>query len=158
MTSHSLQTNKGVRLMTLAQLKYVIAVANVNSLNEAARNLYVSQPSLSSAIKSVESEIGFDIFLRSKTGITLTTKGEEFLGYAKSVVEQYDLLDAKYISQTKVKKTFSVSMQHYTFAVNAFVELVKSFGMDDYEFEVHETKTHEVIENVKNQKSEICIL
>lgn len=144
--------------MTLAQLKYVIAVANVNSLNEAARNLYVSQPSLSSAIKSVESEIGFDIFLRSKTGITLTTKGEEFLGYAKSVVEQYDLLDAKYISQTKVKKTFSVSMQHYTFAVNAFVELVKSFGMDDYEFEVHETKTHEVIENVKNQKSEIGIL
>lgn len=144
--------------MTLAQLKYVIAVANESSLNEAARTLFVSQPSLSSAIKSVETEIGFDIFIRSKNGITLTTKGEEFLGYAKSVVEQYDLLDAKYISQTNVKKTFSVSMQHYTFAVNAFVEMVNQFGMDDYEFEVHETKTYEVIENVKNQKSEIGIL
>ncbi len=144
--------------MTLAQLKYVIAVARDSSLNEAARNLFIAQPSLSAAIKAVETEIGFDIFIRSKTGITLTAKGEEFLGYAKSVVEQYDLLDAKYISQSKVKKTFSVSMQHYTFAVNAFVEMVKQFGMDDYEFEVMETKTHEVIDNVKNQRSEIGIL
>ena len=88
----------------------------------------------------------------------MTIKGMEFIGYAKSVMEQYELLSAKYISQTDVKKTFSVSMQHYTFAVNAFVELVKQYGMDEYEFEVHETKTHEVIENVKNHKSEIGVL
>lgn len=144
--------------MTLVQLKYVIAVAKQNSLNDAAKVLFISQPSLSSAIRSLENEIGFDIFIRSKNGITLTTKGAEFIGYAKSVMEQYDLLDTKYISQTEVKKTFSVSMQHYTFAVNAFVELVKQYGMDEYEFEVHETKTHEVIENVKNRKSEIGIL
>lgn len=144
--------------MTLVQLKYVITVAGQNSLNDAAKVLFISQPSLSAAIRSLEKEIGFDIFIRSKTGITLTTKGAEFTGYAKSVMEQYELLDAKYISQTEVKKTFSVSMQHYTFAVNAFVELVKQYGMDEYEFEVHETKTHEVIENVKNHKSEIGIL
>lgn len=144
--------------MTLVQLKYVITVAGQNSLNDAAKVLFISQPSLSSAIRSLENEIGFDIFIRSKNGITLTTKGAEFIGYAKSVMEQYELLDAKYISQTEVKKTFSVSMQHYTFAVNAFVELVKQYGMDEYEFEVHETKTHEVIENVKNRKSEIGIL
>lgn len=144
--------------MTLVQLKYVIAVAGQNSLNDAAKVLFISQPSLSSAIHSLENEIGFDIFIRSKNGITLTTKGAEFIGYAKSVMEQYELLDAKYISQTEVKKTFSVSMQHYTFAVNAFVELVKQYGMDEYEFEVHETKTHEVIDNVKNRKSEIGIL
>ncbi len=120
--------------------------------------LFISQPSLSSAIRSLEKEIGFDIFIRSKTGITLTVKGAEFIGYAKSVMEQYELLDAKYIAQTKVKKNFSVSMQHYTFAVNAFVELVKQYGMDAYEFEVHETKTYEVIENVRNHKSEIGIL
>lgn len=144
--------------MTLIQLKYVIAVAGQNSLNEAAKMLFISQPSLSSAIRSLEKEIGFDIFIRSKTGITLTIKGAEFIGYARSVMEQYELLDAKYISQTKVKKSFSVSMQHYTFAVNAFVELVKQYGMDEYEFEVHETKTYEVIENVKNHKSEIGIL
>ena len=144
--------------MTLVELKYVIAVAGQNSLNDAAKVLFISQPSLSSAIHSLENEIWFDIFIRSKNGITLTTKGAEFIGSAKSVMEQYELLDAKYISQTEVKKTFSVSMQHYTFAVNAFVELVKQYGMDEYEFEVHETKTHEVIDNVKNRKSEIGIL
>ncbi len=144
--------------MTLVQLKYAIAVVGQNSLNEAAKMLFISQPSLSSAIRSLEKEIGFDIFIRSKTGITLTVKGAEFIGYAKSVMEQYELLDAKYIAQTKVKKNFSVSMQHYTFAVNAFVELVKQYGMDEYEFEVHETKTYEVIEDVKNHKSEIGIL
>ena len=127
-------------------------------MNDAAKILFISQPSLSSAIRSLESEIGFDIFIRSKNGITLTTKGAEFIGYAKSVMEQYELLAAKYISQTKVKKTFSVSMQHYTFAVNAFIELVKQYGMDEYEFEVHEMKTYEVIENVRNHKSEIGIL
>lgn len=144
--------------MTLVQLKYVITVAGQNSLNDAAKVLFISQPSLSAAIRSLEKEIGFDIFIRSKNGITVTIKGTEFIGYAKSVMEQYELLSAKYISQTDVKKTFSVSMQHYTFAVNAFVELVKQYGMDEYEFEVHETKTHEVIENVKNHKSEIGVL
>ena len=144
--------------MTLIQLKYAITVAGENSLNDAAKVLFISQPSLSSAIHSLEKEIGFDIFIRSKDGITLTPKGEEFIGYAKSVMEQYELLDAKYISQTNVKKNFSVSMQHYTFAVNAFVELVKQYGMDEYEFEVHETKTYEVIVHVRNHKSEIGIL
>lgn len=144
--------------MTLIQLKYAITVAGQHSLNDAAKVLFIAQPSLSSSIRALEKELGFDLFIRSKSGITLTAKGEEFIGYAKSVIEQYELLDAKYISQTNVKKRFSVSMQHYTFAVDAFAELVKQYGMDAYEFEVHETKTYEVIENVKNQKSEIGIL
>ena len=108
--------------MTLVQLKYVIAVSGEHSLNEAAKKLYLSQPSLSSAIRALEKEIGFDIFIRSKNGITLTLEGAEFTGYAKSVIEQYEILDAKYIRQVNLKKKFSVSMQHYTFAVNAFVE------------------------------------
>lgn len=144
--------------MTLNQLSYVIVVSKEKSLNEAAKKLFISQPSLTSAIHSLENEIGFDIFIRSKSGITLTNKGEEFIGYAKSVVEQYEILDAKYISKSNIKRTFSVSMQHYTFAVNAFVAVVKQYGMDEFEFEIHETKTHEVIENVKNQKSELGIL
>lgn len=144
--------------MTLVQLKYIITVAGENSFNNAAKVLFISQPSLSAAVRSLEKEIGFDIFVRSKTGITVTAKGAEFIGYAKSVMEQYELLDAKFISQTDVRKTFSVSMQHYTFAVNAFVELVKQYGMDEYEFEVHETKTYEVIDNVRNHRSEIGIL
>lgn len=144
--------------MTLNQLKYVIALSKENSMNEAARKLFISQPSLTSAVKSLEQEIGFNLFLRNKTGISLTAKGSEFLGYAKSVVEQYDILDAKYVSKSNIKRTFHVSMQHYTFAVNAFIEVIRQYGMDQYEFEIHETKTYEVIENVRSQKSEIGVL
>lgn len=144
--------------MTLNQLKYIIELSKVDSINEAAKKLFISQPSLTAALKALEQEIGFDIFLRTKSGISLTVKGTEFLGYAKSVVEQYDILDAKYVTKSNVKRTFQVSMQHYTFAVNAFVNVINQYGMDKYEFEIHETKTHEVIDNVKNQKSEIGVL
>lgn len=144
--------------MTLNQLRYIIAISRENSLNDAARKLFISQPSLSSAVHALEQELGFDIFVRSKSGISLTTKGSEFLGYARSVIEQYEILDAKYVSKTNVKRSFHVSMQHYTFAVNAFVNLIKEYGMDEYEFGIHETKTYEVIENVMNQKSEIGVL
>ena len=144
--------------MTLMQLKYAITVAGESSLNEAAKKLFISQPSLSTAIKALETEIGIEVFKRSKTGVTLTPEGAEFIGYARQVVEQYELIESKYIHNEKIKKKFSVSMQHYTFAVNAFVEMVKQFGMDEYEFAVHETKTYQVIEDVKNLTSEIGIL
>ncbi len=144
--------------MTLNQLKYAIAISRENSLNDAAKKLFISQPSLTGAMHALEDEIGFDIFIRSKNGISLTVKGAEFLGYARSVVEQYDILDAKYISKTNIKRQFSVSMQHYSFAVKAFIELVNQYGYDEYEFEAHETKTHEIISNVRNQKSELGIL
>lgn len=144
--------------MTLTQLKYVITVAEARSMNEAAKQLFVSQPSLSSAIKELEEEIGVEVFRRSNKGVFVTPEGEEFVGYARQVVEQYMLIEMKYIDKTNVKKKFGVSMQHYTFAVNAFVEMVKQFGMDEYEFSICETKTYEVIENVKNFKSEIGIL
>ena len=144
--------------MTLTQLRYAITVANVNSMNEAARKLFISQPSLSTAIKELEEEIGVELFHRTNRGIVITPEGKEFIGYARQVVEQYELIEAKYISKEQVKKKFSVSMQHYTFAVDAFVQMVKQFGMDEYEFAVHETKTYEVIEDVKNLTSEIGIL
>ena len=144
--------------MTLVQLRYAITVANSSSVNEAARKLFISQPSLSSAIKDLEEEVGVEIFRRTNKGISLTPDGEEFIGYARQVVEQYQLVESKYINKEKTKKKFSVSLQHYTFAVNAFVEMVKQFGMDEYEFAIHETKTHDVIKDVKDFKSEIGIL
>lgn len=144
--------------MTLTQLRYAIAVANAHSMNEAAKNLFIAQPSLSAAIKELEEETGVELFRRTNRGITLTPEGEEFIGYARQVTEQYELMESKYISKEKIRKKFSVSMQHYTFAVNAFVELVKQFGMDEYEFAVHETKTYDVIDDVKNFRSEIGIL
>lgn len=144
--------------MTLTQLKYAITVTKSNSMNEAARMLFISQPSLSASIKELEEEIGIELFRRTNRGVFVTPEGEEFIGYAKQVVEQYRLIEAKYIQKEQVKKKFSVSMQHYTFAVNAFVEMVKQFGMDEYEFAIHETQTYKVIEDVKNFKSEIGIL
>ncbi|WP_125141620.1 LysR family transcriptional regulator [Clostridium transplantifaecale] len=144
--------------MTLIQLKYAITVAGANSMNEASRLLFISQPSLSAAIRELENEIGVELFKRTNRGVFVTPEGEEFIGYARQVVEQYQLIETKYVSKESTKKKFSVSMQHYTFSVNAFVEMVKQFGMDEYEFAIHETKTYEVIEDVKNFKSEIGIL
>ncbi len=144
--------------MTLTQLRYVIEVANSSSMNEAARNLFISQPSLSSSVKDLEEEVGVELFKRTNRGISMTPEGEEFIGYARQVVEQYQLIETRYISKEQIKKKFSVSMQHYSFAVNAFVEMVKQFGMDEYEFAIHETKTYEVIEDVRNFRSEIGIL
>ena len=144
--------------MTLQQMQQVIAIADAGSMNEAAKKLFVSQPNLSATVKDVEQEIGINVFVRSNRGIAITAEGEEFIGYARQVVEQYELMESKYIEKTTTKKKFSVSMQHYTFAVNAFVEMVKQFDMDEYEFAVRETRTYDVIEDVKNFKSEIGIL
>lgn len=144
--------------MTLAQLKYVTTIASCGSMNEAARILYMSQPSLSASVRELEDEIGIEIFRRTNRGITVTVDGEEFLGYARQVMDQFRLVEAKYIEKQNEKKKFSVSMQHYTFAVNAFVKTVKKYGMDTYEFAVHETKTRDVIEDVKSFRSEIGIL
>ena len=143
--------------MTLQQLKYALTIADCGSMNEAAKQLFISQPSLSETMKELETEIGLDIFLRSNRGIVITPEGEEFLGYARQVTEQFGLLQSKYIDK-KVKEKLSVSTQHYTFAVKAFVETVKQIGMEQYEFAVHETTTISVIENVKNFKSEIGVL
>ena len=143
--------------MTLQQLKYALTIADCGSMNEAAKQLFISQPSLSETMKELETEIGLDIFLRSNRGIVITPEGEEFLGYARQVTEQFGLLQSKYIDK-KEKEKFSVSTQHYTFAVKAFVETVKQIGMEQYEFAGHETTTISVIENVKNFKSEIGVL
>ncbi len=143
--------------MTLQQLKYAITIADSGSMNEAAKRLFISQPSLSGTIRELENEIGMDIFLRSNRGIVITPEGEEFLGYARQVCEQYSLLEDRYIGK-QAKKKFSVSMQHYSFAVKAFVETVKKVGMEEYEFAVYETRTHEIIDAVKTFKSEIGII
>jgi DNA-binding transcriptional LysR family regulator len=143
--------------MTIQQLKYVVMVANVNSINEAAKRLFISQPSLSAAIKELEDEININIFTRSNRGVTITAEGEEFLGYARQVLNQVELLEDKYLDG-HIKKKFAVSTQHYSFAVKAFVEMVKSFDMNEYEFAIRETKTFDVLNDVKNGKSEIGIL
>lgn len=143
--------------MTLQQIRYVIAIANTSSMNEAAKKLFVSQPSLSSAIKELEEELQITVFSRTNKGVVLTEEGKEFLIYAKQILEQVELLEEKYIDHN-IKKKFGVSTQHYSFAVKAFVEMVKDFDMNQYEFAIRETRTSDVLQDVKNGKSEIGIL
>lgn len=144
--------------MTLQQLKYVIEVANRGSINEAAKRLFISQPSLSNAIKDLEEEMHFAIFERSNKGISLSKEGVEFLSYARQVVEQAELLESRYLNAKPSPQHFSVSTQHYAFAVNAFVSLVREYGQEEYELTLRETKTYEIIEDVKSMRSEIGIL
>ncbi|GAE25579.1 methionine biosynthesis and transport regulator MtaR [Halalkalibacter wakoensis JCM 9140] len=144
--------------MTLQQLKYVIEIVLCGSINEAARRLYMSQPSLSKAVKELEKELGITIFTRTTRGITLSPDGAEFLGYARQVVEQTELLERRYFDTAPTQQLFSVSTQHYAFAVNAFVEMIKKYGADEYQFTLRETRTYEIIEDVKNLRSEIGIL
>ncbi|MCG7212086.1 LysR family transcriptional regulator [Paenibacillus mucilaginosus] len=144
--------------MTLQQLKYIIEVAKQGSINEAAKRLFISQPSLSSAIRDLEQELQITIFERSNKGILLSKEGVEFLSYARQVVEQAELLETRYLHARPSPQHFSVSTQHYAFAVNAFVELVQAYGQDEYQFALRETKTYEIIEDVRNLRSEIGIL
>ena len=145
-------------MITLQQLKYVIEVSRSRSISKAAKNLFISQPSLSNAIKELENEIGIAIFLRTNKGIILTTEGSEFLGYARQVVEQAALLENRYSNTQPLQQHFSVSAQHYAFAVSAFVRLLKEYNQEEYEFTLRETKTYEIIADVKNLRSEIGIL
>lgn len=144
--------------MTLQQLKYVTTIANIGSISEAAKRLFVSQPSLTKAIKELEKEMGITIFDRTNKGITVSKEGERFLGYARQVLEQAALLEEQYKSQSGGKKQFSVYTQHYSFAVNAFVELLKGAEIDQYDVSLRETQTYEIIDDVAHMKSEIGLL
>lgn len=144
--------------MTLTQLNYIITIAETNSMNKAAELLYVSQPSLTSAIKELEKELGITIFRRGGRGVTLTNDGAEFLLYARQIYGQYESVLEKYGKGGTHKKKFGVSTQHYSFAVKAFVDMAKEFDMSKYEFAIRETKTAEVIRDVSTLKSEIGIL
>ena len=144
--------------MTIQQLRYAVTISELGSLNKAAEVLYVAQPSLTSALRELERELGVTLFSRSGRGVTPTNDGTEFLHYARQVLQQYDDLLDKYGKGGSVKKKFGVSSQHYSFAVKSFVALVQRFGMEEYEFSIRETRTRDVIDDVFNGVSELGIL
>lgn len=144
--------------MTLQQLKYIVTVAETGTITEAANHLYISQPSLTNAIHELEKEMHIQIFDRTNKGIRISKEGEDFLGYARQVLEQAAILEDKYKGTSGGKKQFCVSTQHYSFAVNAFVDLIKKYGQDTYDFRLRETQTYEIIEDVAHMRSEIGIL
>lgn len=146
--------------MTLQQLKYAVAVADTHNITEASRRVFVSQPSLTAAIRELEAEMGITIFSRSNKGVSVTNEGDEFLSYARQVLEQATLLEDRFKSDGAASGNtiFSVSCQHYSFAVNAFVDVIRMFGGNEYNFTLRETQTHEIIEDVAHLKSEIGVL
>ena len=144
--------------MTLTQLHYFITIAEEHSFNKAAQQLYVSQPSLTSAVKELEKELGIVLFYRNGHGADLTNDGREFLLYARQLYGQYEAVLEKYGPGDSLKKKFGVSTQHYSFAVKAFVDMAKEFDMSRYEFAIRETRTAEVIRDVSTMKSEIGVL
>lgn len=147
-----------VRIMTLQQIYYALIIAESGSMNKAAEKLYISQPSLTSAIKELEREVGITIFLRTNKGVLQTNEGAEFLVYARQLYQQYEVISEKYGKKGNIKRKFGISTQHYSFAVKAFVEMVKHFDMLQFEFAIRETKTRNVILDVGTLKSEIGIL
>ena len=144
--------------MTIKQLQYAVTVAETGNMTEAARKLFIAQPSLTSAIHELEKEYGITLFLRSNKGIELTPEGDEFLGYARQVLEQANLINERYTGKSTGKQRFCVSSQHYSFVVEAFVRLLKEHGGDKYEFHMRETQTYDIIDDVAHLRSEIGIL
>ena len=145
--------------MTLQQLRYLIAIANHGSISAAAHTLYVSQSSLSVAVRDIERETGVTIFERSNRGITLTSDGIELLGYARQVVEQADLMEQRYSGRGgEAAQRLSITSQHYAFVVNAFVELVREIGGQKYEFSLREGTTAGIIDDVRTQRSEVGVI
>ena len=148
----------GDRSMTLKQLQYAVTVAETGNMTEAAGKLFIAQPSLTSAIHELEKEYGITLFFRSNKGIELTPEGDEFLGYARQVLEQANLINERYTGKSTGKQRFCVSSQHYSFAVEAFVRLLREHGGDKYEFHMRETQTYDIIDDVAHLRSEIGIL
>lgn len=144
--------------MTLQQLRYAIEIANSGSMNEAAKRLFVSQPSLSNAIKELENELGITIFERNNRGISISAEGVEFLGYARQIIEQTEFMENRYTGKKRSPIYFSVSTQHYPFVVDAFVKLMKASKVPEYNFSLRETQTYEIIEDVRTLRSDLGIL
>ncbi len=144
--------------MTLQQLRFLIAVAENGSINAAAQHLYTAQSNISSAVKALESELGIEIFTRSTRGVMLTNDGTELLGYARQVVEQADMLEARYESKEAPSARLAISAQHYAFSVQAFIDVVESCSDDKFEFTMRETTTARIIDDVRAFRSDIGIL
>lgn len=144
--------------MTLQQLRYLVTVAQCKSITAAAEKLFISQPSLSNSIHNLEKETGVTVFARSSKGIDITREGEELLSYARNLLEQADIMEDRFCRNVNRKPKLSVSCQHYSFAVNAFVDVVNRYDADEYNFILRETQTGEIIDDVASNKSEIGIL
>lgn len=144
--------------MTLQQLKYADAVATYGSISEAARRMFATQPTLTESIHMLEEELRTALFTRTTRGISVTREGEEFLASARQILDDAARITEKYTGKSVRRPQFAVSCQHFAFAVEAFMEIVKEAQSDAYDFTLRETVTSEIIDDVARHRSEIGIL
>lgn len=135
--------------MNLLHLKYAVEIAKTKSISRAAENLYMGQPNLSRAIKELEESLNITIFQRNTKGITITPEGEEFLHYAKRILNQVEEVEAIYNDAHKPKQRFSVCAPRASYISNAFAEFSKGINTDvPAEIFYKETNSLRTINNI----------
>lgn len=144
--------------MTLQQILYALTIEESGSMSRASEKLYIVQPTLTSAIQELENEAGITIFLRTHKGVIPTPEGKEFLNDVRNLYRHYNLVLHKYQGEGNYRRKFSVSTQHYSFAVKAFVEMAKRYDMKEFDLAIYETQTKTVLTDVGALKSEIGVL
>ena len=143
--------------MTVQQCRYALEIAKQGSFNEAAKNLFVAQSSLSSSIKALEEELGITVFDRVSNGVLLTEEGAEFIRYATQLVEQHDFVLKRYSYQQSSQKLY-ISTQHYDFVADIFGKLLWETKAESYQFALRETQTYQVIREIETAYSDIGVL
>lgn len=146
--------------MTFQQLSYVVEISKCGSINQAARRLSLSQSGISSAVRELEEELGIQFFRRSNRGVEFTPEGEEFLGYAVSLLEQKRRIEGLYGPgrNEAAPARFSVSTQRYPFAGEAFLGLLRAAEERRIRFSLKETGMDAVIDDVYDHRSDVGII
>lgn len=134
--------------MNILHMKYAVVVADAGSINKAAERLLVAQPNLSRAIKELEADLDITIFDRSAKGMELTPQGEEFIGYARQILDQIKTVENIYKDGSAVKQRFSVSVPRATYISEAFAQFSKFISSESAEIFYKETNSSRAIKNI----------
>lgn len=145
--------------MNLMHIKYAVEVANEGSINKAAEKLYVGQPNLSRAIKELEASLGVKIFERSAKGMGLTSDGETFIRYAKTILRQVDEVESIFNGSGSVKKRFSISVPRASYISDAFARFSHSLTNEaEAEIIYKETNSLRAIKNILHEDYKLGII
>lgn len=144
--------------MNILHMKYAVEVAKFGSLNKAAEALLIAQPNISRSIKELEADLGISIFNRTAKGMLLTPEGEEFIGYAQSILKQIEEVEQLYKKSAPRKRKFSVSGPRACYISAAFAEFSKTVGAEPVEIFYKETNSQRTINNVLNNDYKLGII
>lgn len=145
--------------MNLLHMKYAVEIAKTKSINKAAEILYVGQPTLSRAIKELETSLGVTVFERSAKGMFLTPEGEIFIRYAKTVLKQVDAIEDMFSNGKISKKRFSVSVPRASYIADAFAKFTKLIdNTSEIEMMYKETNSMQTINNILQDDYKLGII